>query len=115
MEGSFGSQTTRGWMGNYEVFSRALIDKANRAGFDSESLAKVLKSILADAEGQPIAYIPVAAYETTFNGEPVWVVAVHWEEYFGPKVPIPAMPLGHIRSYAFTQKDPKKVGFMTCR
>jgi hypothetical protein len=115
MEGSFGSQTTRGWRGNYDVFSRALIDKANRSGFDSESLTKVLRCILAGAAGLPLAYVPVAAYETTLNGEPVWVVAVHWEEYFGPEHSIPAVPLGHIRSYAFTQKDLKQVGFITCR
>jgi hypothetical protein len=115
MEGRFGSLTTRGWRANYEFFSRALIDKADRAGFDSESLAKVIRCILADASGQPLAYVPVAAYETTLNGEPVWVVAIHWEEYFGPEHPIPAIALGHIRSYAFTQKDPKQVGFITCR
>ena len=115
IEGEFGSQTTRGWKENYEIFSRALIDKANRFGFDSESLTKVLRCILADATSQPLAYVPVAAYETTLSGEPVWVVAVHWEEYFGPEHPIPAMPLGHIRSYAFTQKDLKQVGFITCR
>jgi hypothetical protein len=85
MEGRFGSLTTRGWRANYEFFSRALIDKADRAGFDSESLAKVIRCILADASGQPLAYVPVAAYETTLNGEPVWVVAIHWEEYFGPE------------------------------
>jgi len=115
MEDKFGSMTTRDWKVNYELFSRALIDKANRTGFESESLAKVLGCILADAAGQPIAYLPVAAYETALNGEPVWVVAVHWEEYFGHTAPIPAMPLGHIRSFAFTQKNSKQVGFMTCR
>lgn len=115
LEGRFDSQTTQGWKGNYEVFSRLLIDKANRAGFDSDSLAKVLSCILADAEGQPIAYLPVAAYETTLNGEPVWVVAVHWEQCFGPEDPSPVRPLGRIRSYAFTQNDSRQVGFMTCR
>jgi hypothetical protein len=115
MEGRFGSQTTRSWKGSYDVFGRALIDKAHRAGFDSESLAKVLRCILADTEGQPLAFVPVAAYETTLNGEPVWVVAIHWEDCFGPEDPIPVRPLSHIRAYAFTQKNPNQVGFITCR
>jgi hypothetical protein len=113
-EGKFGSQTTREWRRNYDVFSRALSEKANRLGFDSESLSRIINCILEDAGGQPLAYLPVAAYETTLNGEPVWIVAVHWEEYFGPEVPIPAMAMSHIRSYAFTQRDLKQVGFITC-
>jgi hypothetical protein len=114
MEGKFSSQTTCHWRRRYERFSDELIQKAYRGGLDSASLSSILKIILAETNGQPLAYLPVAAYQTTLNGEPVWIVAVHWEQCFGPEDPIPVRQLCHVRSFAFTQRDLKQVGFITC-
>ena len=110
----FASQTTRNWKQKYEVFSQALREKADRAGFDSASLSKVLRRILADTEGQYLAFVPIAAYVTELNSEPVWIVVVHWEQSFGPEDPIPIRPLSHVRTYAFTQQELKPVAFLTC-
>lgn len=114
-ESKFTSQTTRDWKQSYEVFGKALVKKAAGCGFDSESLSKVLKLILAEISGQPLAYVPIAAHLAEFQGEPMWIVVVHWEECFGPEDPIPIRPLSHVRTYAFTQNGPKQVAFLTCR
>lgn len=113
-QSKFNSSTTRDWRRNYGVFSKALLEKAASSEFDSESLSKVLKLILADTAGQPVAYIPIAAYVTQLQGEPVWIVVVHWEYFFGAEDPIPVRPLSHVRIYAFTQDHPKQVAFLTC-
>ena len=114
-QGKFGSQSTRQWRRDYESFSEALIKKASSSGFDSTCLSAILKLVLADTNGQPLAYVPVAAYETTLNSEAVWIVVVHWEECFGSENPVRVRQLSHVREYAFTQKDRKQVGFATCR
>jgi hypothetical protein len=113
-ESKFSSQTTRNWKRNYEVFSKALLIKANSSGFDSASLSKILKLILADTNGKFLAYVPIAAYATELNSEPVWIVVVHWELTFGPEDLIPIRPLSHVRIFAFTQKDLMQVAFLTC-
>jgi hypothetical protein len=113
-ESRFDSQTTRHWKENYDALSRALVDKASTSGFDSRSLSEVLGLILADAEAQHLAYLPIAAYVSGLNGQPVWIVVLHWEVSFGPEAPISDMPLSHVRTYAFTQKDLKQAAFLTC-
>ncbi len=113
-ESKFGSQTTHHWKENYDVFSRALIEKASSSGFDSQSLSQVLGLILTDGEAQHLAYLPIAAYVSELNGQPVWIVVLHWEDLFGAEVHASDQPLSHVRTYVFTQKDLKQVAFLTC-
>ncbi len=113
-EGKFGSQTTRNWKRKYKVFSQALVEKAGRAGFDSTSLSKILKRILADTEGQYLAYVPVAAYLSELNHEPVWIIVVHWEQCFGTEAAGSDLPLSHVRTYVFSQQGLNQVAFLTC-
>jgi hypothetical protein len=104
--GSFGSSA--GWQTNYQRYSRALVDRAVAEQLDSQSLSNVLVVILARAERHGMAYLPFAAYFTTFDGKPAWSIDVKWE-FEGHD------QLGHIRTYAFTAQDIKEIGFTTCR
>src|SRR5882724_1067476 len=110
-DGPSSRETTRDWRRKYERYSAALLAKAASEGFDSRSLSNVLQVVLADSNRDcQSAYLPVGAYATRFHSDPAWIVAVHWEVDS-------AQPerLGHIRAYAFTAKDVKEVGFLTCR
>ena len=113
-ESKFSSQTTKHWKQNYEVFSKALLEKAGNSSLDATSLAKILRDIFSDADGQYLACVPIAAYSTKLDGEPVWVVVLHWEPFFGREDPGPDRPLSHVRTYVYTQKDFKQVAFLTC-
>jgi hypothetical protein len=113
-ESKFGSKTTRHWKENYDVFSRALVEKASTSGFDSRSLSEVLKLVLADGEAQHLAYLPIAAYVSELNGQPAWIVVLHWEETFSAEARGEHLPLSHVRTYAYTQRDLKQVAFLTC-
>jgi hypothetical protein len=103
--------TTCNWRQKYERYSAALLIKAASGGFDSRSLSNVLQVVLADSNRVcDAAYLPVGAYETRLHNEPVWIVSLRWEV----DSPEPER-LGHIRAYAFTARDVKEVGFVTCR
>jgi len=115
LEKQFQSQTTRWWKTNFEVFSRALVEDARSSRLDYASLSNVLKRVLADTDGNYLAYIPVAAHATTLNGEPVWIVVVHWEHWFGSQDPNGVSALSHVRTFAFTTNDLKLVGYVSCR
>jgi hypothetical protein len=108
-EQQFNSQTARGWRQKYAGFAATLVKKAAQQRYDSTSLSSVLKAIQGDPDLGSVALLPVGAYVTTLDGEPVWIVVLKWE--------VPSSPrdlLAHIRVYAFTQREIKKVGFVTC-
>jgi hypothetical protein len=62
--------------------------------------------MLENSKNKP-TYLPVGAYQTTLNGDPVWIIIVKWGS--GKE------GLGHIRIYVFDQKTLKQVGYVTCR
>jgi hypothetical protein len=109
-EHTFEAYTTDNWKSNFTVFAKALVQKADQQNLNSASLRSVLDLVLKDAQDR-IAYLPVRAFQTSYAGEPIWIIVVKWEH------PIPEMgtlPLGHVRAFAFEQKTSKQVGFATC-
>jgi hypothetical protein len=74
-----GPQSTDDWQTKYEMFSNVLVRRAANCGLDSESLSKILTSLRADVQKEGLACVPVAAYATDVDREPVWVVAINWE------------------------------------
>lgn len=73
------------------------------------ALSKALDLVLKDSKDK-IAYLPVGAYQTTLDGDLVWIITVKWEyPDFGDNP-----ELGHIRMFAFDQKTLKQVAFCTC-
>lgn len=113
-ERKLAAYSTENWRENFWTFARALVNKARDQKLDSISLRKALDLILKDSDDK-IAYLPVGAFQTTKNGEPVWIVTIKWE--YAPRV-MGEKPriseLGHVRAFAFDQKTLKQVGYMTC-
>jgi len=116
-DSKFCDRTTRHWQKDYAVFSGVLLEKAKAAGLDTESLSKVLKAVQADAGNEYLAHLPIAAYASRLNGEPVWILVIHWEQCLPlpPEYRMPPQPLSHHRIYAYTQRDLRLVGGMSCR
>ena len=108
-EKQFNHYTTEKWKDNFVVFSKALIQKAKDQNLDTDSLRKVLDLVLKHSNGK-IAYLPVGAYQTTLDSDPVWIIIVKWEYPSKDE----ALSLGHIRMFAFDQKTMKQVAFDTC-
>jgi hypothetical protein len=116
-DSKFPNQTTRHWQKDYEFFSEALLGNAKAAGLDAESLSKVFKAVQADAGREYLAHLPIAAYATRLNAEPVWILVTHWEYCLAlpPGERMPPQRLSHHRIYAFTQRDIKLVAGISCR
>jgi hypothetical protein len=112
-EEKFSSYTTENWKETYELFATALVKKADSKKLDSISLRKALDWVLKDSDGS-IAYLPVGAYQATWDGKLVWIVTVKWE-YPSMAEKDESVGLGHIRAFVFDQKTLKQVGFMTCK
>ena len=108
-EKQFSSYTTEHWKDNFELFSMALIAKANKQKLDSVSLRKALALVLKHSQDK-IAYLPVGAYQTTLDGKLVWIITVKWE--YSPEES--NNELDHIRMFAFDQKSLEQVAFETC-
>lgn len=102
------SYTTQNWKAHYRSFSAALVKKAAVQKLAASSLSRILVLILTDANR--LAYLPVGAYEASFNGRPVWIVTVKWEAGLGGE----DYKLSLIRIYAFDRETLKQVGFATC-
>ena len=116
-DSKFRDQTTRHWQRDYGSFSEALLEKAKAAGLDAESLSKVLKAVQADAGREFLAHLPIAAYASRLNDEPVWILVIHWEQCLPlpPEYRMSPQPLSHHRIYAFTQRDLRLVAGISCR
>jgi hypothetical protein len=122
-DSKFPDQTTRHWQKDYAFFSEALLGKAKAAGLDVESLSNVLNAVQADAGREYLAHLPIAAYATRLNDEPVWILVIHWEQCLPippgyrmpPEYRMPPQRLSHHRIYAFTQRDLKLVAGISCR
>ncbi len=106
-ESKFSSQKTKDWQVKYEKFSTALVKKAESLGFDPVSLAEILRLIHGDADLYGQAYLPVGAYQTNLSGDRVWIVVIKWERS-------DCAELGHVRMYAYNQRNLKQVAFKTC-
>ena len=104
-----GQLTTEGWKRKYDAFSQELVRGAAEQGLGAKALAGILQDIQVKRAGG--ACVPVRAYQTALNGEPVWIIVLLWEtEYEGQ----PPQPMGHICVYAFTQQPLRQVGYVTC-
>jgi hypothetical protein len=109
-EQKFNYNKTDKWRDNYSKFAQSLIRQAKIQKLDSASLSNSLDLVMQDSKDR-LAYLPVGAYHTTLNREPVWVLTVKWEHFR----PGENADLSHIRVFAFNQKTLEQVGFVTCK
>jgi len=112
-EKRFDHVATAAWDAAWLMFANSLTKRAREAGLDSESLQKVLDAMSKDpVNSKPC--LPVGAYQSARNGNPVWIVVVKWgqETQTNPDIQIIG---GHVRVFAFDQKTLKKIGFTSCR
>lgn len=108
--GNFASTSTRNWKDKYRKFTDELCRKAADQKLDSDSLRKVLDLVFDHSKGE-LAYLPVAAYHTRMNDEPVWIVAVKWEYPLINKAPTHYY---HIRIFAYSETGLTQMAFVTC-
>jgi hypothetical protein len=107
-EKKFNSYSTKNWKENFVVFAKTLVQKAGDQKLDSQSLRKALDLVLEQPKNKT-AYLPVGAYQTTLDSNPIWIITVKWESWSDPE-----STLGHIRIFAFDQRTLKQVAFATC-
>ena len=108
-ETQFNTYTTDNWKENFAIFVTTLVRKANYQKLNSDSLRKALALVLKHSTGK-IAYLPVGEYQTTLDGNLVWIVTVKWE----CPSKVSALNLEHIRMFAFDQKTLKQIAYDTC-
>ncbi len=109
-EQKFNYNKTDKWRDNFSTFAQNLTRQAQIQKLDSASLRHALDLVLQDAKDR-LAYLPVGAYHTTLNRQPVWIVTVKWEYSFEGD----SATLSHIRVFAFDQKTLEQVGYVTCK
>ncbi len=109
-ERKFNYNKTDKWRDNYSKFAQSLIRQAQIQKLDSASLRNALDLVLQDAK-ERLAYLPVGAYQTTLNKQPIWIITVKWE--YSPAGD--NTELSHTRVFAFDQKTLEQVGFVTCK
>ena len=93
------SDLGRRWLadlGKVKHYEAVLIQKATLIGADAASLRRILDVIFKD--GACNSYFACAAYETTLDNNPVWIVVLAWPDY------------GHFMVYAYDQKTLNRVG-----
>lgn len=112
-EKRFDHVATTAWDSAWQMFANSLTRRAAETGLDSESLQKVLDALFKDPSNSNPC-LPVGAYQSVRNGNPVWIVVVKWglETKTNPDIQIIG---GHVRVFAYDQKTLKKVGFTSCR
>lgn len=108
-EQQFSSYGTDKWREHFADFAKVLVRKANDQKLNSESLRKALDLVLGLSKGKT-AYLPVGAYQTTLDGNPVWIITLKWEYPRDGK----ESNLGHISMLAYDQKTLRLVGGNTC-
>lgn len=104
-------RTIRQGPATFEAYSKALVKGAREAGLHSASLVELLKRLPQAEENKGLSILPVAAHQTTDNGEPAWVIVLRWEDR---EAAAKGNPLAHIRYFMFIQKTLKQTGFFTC-
>lgn len=111
----FRSVTTENWQDKFAIYSNSLVKKAKALNLDSEFLNKSLSAVKKHSKDE-IAYLPVAAYFSDINGNPVCVIVVKWE--FPEPIKddngkIVFLSLSHKRMFVYN-KNLELVGFSTC-
>jgi hypothetical protein len=134
--------TTQDWRKKYDLFAQSLIAKAEKQGFEANSLkqclAKLLNERVSQGARQEIGYLPIGAYRTTQDGKQVWVIFCLWEyaddpskaknDFLAPMEdhaktthtpPISHRPatwptVGHIRMFTYDLSSTELIGFVTC-
>ena len=102
------------WKQDFATFAQTLVRKATEKSLDAASLSRALAAILKDADPE-VAYLPIAAYQTTLDGKPIWIVTANWEyASWVAKARPGRIAMGHIRMFAFDQKTTELLAFMTC-
>jgi len=102
----FESYTTRDWRRNFDRFAASLVQKAGEQKLDSSSLRKVLDLIL-QGPPKPGACLPVAAYQTTLENKPIWIVILKRSNFSDE-------PATHFAVYAFDQRTWGRVELIQC-
>jgi hypothetical protein len=111
-EEQFSSVTTENWESKFKLYENAIVRKASKKKLDTASLVRALAIIQQQGSEYKLAYLPVGAYQTTFDGVPVWIVTVKWET--AEPFRVQHLPFAHLRMFAFDQGTLKLVGFNTC-
>lgn len=103
----FSSYLSDNWKKDYIIFAEALVSKARNNKLDTDSLQKILSLIQENPKNYGDC-LPVGAYQTTLNSEPIWIIIIKW----GQDKP---RGLSHVKMLAYDQKNLKQVAFNTCR
>ena len=104
----FNSCVTGKWEEDYEAYAAVLLRKADELHLDSLSLRKSLDIVLHDAKNDR-AYLPVAAYQARIDRDPIWIIAVMWNQQSAGKI-----SMCHICIYAFNQNSLELMGYSSC-
>jgi hypothetical protein len=127
-ESRFAGDIPRHWRTNYALFSKALVEAAERRHLDSASLAKVLQNLLTAPESKHWAMLPVCAWSTQFDfknrrqnvwraaepkfdGEWVWVVELIFDD---SDRAAEHGELGHIADFWISQRTLELVQWDRC-
>jgi hypothetical protein len=110
-----------GWRERFHEHAEVLVAKAKAAICESEQLQKALSVVL---ERESLAVLPVAAFQATISGQPVWIVHLQWAQKMTAKFKItkegPVLDeksvhgLGHVRTYAIAFDSMEVIAFSTC-
>jgi hypothetical protein len=107
----FAGEVVRQWRTNYILFSKALVEVAEKQHLDSASLATILQQLPSAPENKHLALLPVIVESTKFHGEWAWEVTLRWE---GEKYAAESGKLGHLRCFILSQEALKQRDFSTC-
>lgn len=110
----FSNVTTENWHEKFHSYSNSLLKKTVELNLDSEFLKNCLSAVKKDSGGE-FAYLPVSAYYSDINGNPVWVIVVFWEypSGYNENNEIEHGTFSHIRMFVYNKKI-ELVGFNTC-
>ena len=103
----------------WPTFRARLVANAGSNGFDTASLASVLDIIekqepYLTTEGQ---LLPFAAYLAHQADDAVWIILCRWESGYSPRDDghTAYLKAGHIRGWAFLEKNGRQIGYTTCK
>jgi hypothetical protein len=104
-------EVVRQWRTNYTLFSKALVEAAEKQHLNSASLAAILRRLPAAPENEHLALLPMMVGSTKFRGQWAWDITLQWE---GERYAIEKGRLGHVRDFIISQETLKQLDFKTC-
>ncbi len=81
----------------WDTFAKSLVEKARQAKLNATTLQSVLGAVRSSRRG----FLPVGAYSTECDREPVWIIVTQGD--------------GHYTIFAYTAKGLREVGGSTCK